>query len=280
MLTIRIPEPSRRQRLLTSGIAYFAYDLHVARQQLAQELESTSGLLATNATAVLAFDDSSAGATLLQSLHTRPYVPIGVLFGADETSFASYVRLDLAHTATVPPFQKLVSGSTREKDRLKSLAPIFLGSRQVGFLYLERDFVRLKQSSFALRLLLVEDNKVNQKLGERLLSKMGHRVTLASNGQLAVHLALHKQFDLILMGIQMPVMSGTEATRLIRDSEKKNGGHVPIIAMTAHAMAGDAEKFFASGMDGYISKLIRQALLRRNRPLNRTKNSFGGSCYE
>ena len=117
-------------------------------------------------------------------------------------------------------------------------------------------------SRIGLQLLLVEDNAVNQKLGERLLSKMGHHVTLASNGQLAVNLALRKKFDLILMDIQMPVMSGTEATRLIRASEKKSGGHVPIIAMTAHAMAGDAEKFFDAGMDGYVSKPVRQSLLR------------------
>ena len=151
MLTIRIPELSLRQRfllltLLTSGIgllggciAYFAYDLHVARQQLAQELQSTSGLLATNATAALAFDDPPAGSTLLASLHTRPRIRIGVLYRADGSFFASYVRHDLALKATVPPFQGLVSGATWEKNRLKSFSPIFLDDRKVGSLYLEKD---------------------------------------------------------------------------------------------------------------------------------------------
>src|SRR4029077_14721720 len=88
------------------------------------------------------------------------------------------------------------------------------------------------------------------------------QVTLALNGQLAVDLTSRKKFDLILMDIQMPVMGGTEATRLIRASEKKNGGHFPIIAMTAHAMTGDAEKFFDAGMDGYVSKPIRPSVLR------------------
>jgi hypothetical protein len=151
VLTIRIPELSLRQRLLlltllTSGvgllggcIAYFAYDLHVARLQLAQELQSTSGLLATNATAALAFDDPSAGSTLLASLRTRPRVRIGALYRADGSFFASYVRLDLASKVTVPPFQGLVFGAIWEKNRLKSLSPIFLDTRKVGSLYLEKD---------------------------------------------------------------------------------------------------------------------------------------------
>jgi PAS domain S-box-containing protein len=151
VLTIRIPELSLRQRLLlltllTSGvgllggcIAYFAYDLHVARLQLAQELQSTSGLLATNATAALAFDDPSAGSTLLASLHTRPRVRIGALYRADGSFFASYVRHDLTSKVTVPPFQGLVFGATWEKNRLKSLSPIFLDTRKVGSLYLEKD---------------------------------------------------------------------------------------------------------------------------------------------
>jgi len=119
-----------------------------------------------------------------------------------------------------------------------------------------------KEQARALRLLLVEDNRVNQKLAMRLLEKMGHRVTLAINGREALELLRHNSFDLVLMDIQMPVMSGVEATQKIRDGERQSGGHIPIIAMTAHAMAGDAEKYLSAGMDGYVSKPVRTGFLR------------------
>ena len=108
----------------------------------------------------------------------------------------------------------------------------------------------------------MEDNRVNQKLALRLLEKMGHRVTLAVNGREALELLKCHPFDLVLMDIQMPVMGGIEATQEIRDAERQSGGHIPIIAMTAHAMAGDAEKYLSSGMDGYVSKPVRAGFLR------------------
>ena len=112
-----------------------------------------------------------------------------------------------------------------------------------------------------LRLLLVEDNRVNQKLALRLLEKLGHQVTLAINGQEAIELLQSSAFDLVLMDIQMPVMGGVEATQKIRDAELKTGVHIPIIAMTAHAMMGDAEKYLSAGMDGCVSKPVRVGFL-------------------
>jgi two-component system sensor histidine kinase/response regulator len=103
---------------------------------------------------------------------------------------------------------------------------------------------------------------VNQKLAMRLLEKLGHQVTLAVNGKEAFELFKTNSFDLVLMDIQMPVMGGVEATQKIRDAERRSGGHIPIIAMTAHAMAGDAEKYLSSGMDGYVSKPVRAGFLR------------------
>jgi PAS domain S-box-containing protein len=119
--------------------------------------------------------------------------------------------------------------------------------------------VRERSSGRALNILLTEDNPVNQKLAIRLLEKAGHRVTLAGTGREAVA-AWEKSgtpgFDIVLMDIQMPEMDGMEATSAIRDREKKSGTHIPIVAMTAHAMRGDKERCLASGMDGYISKPI------------------------
>jgi CheY-like chemotaxis protein/HPt (histidine-containing phosphotransfer) domain-containing protein len=112
-----------------------------------------------------------------------------------------------------------------------------------------------------LSILLVEDNAVNQKLGISLLEKMGHEVTFAVNGLIAVDSVRSRQFDLILMDIQMPVLSGLDATHAIRAWEHGRQ-RTPIIAMTAHAMAGDAEKFMAAGMDGYVSKPIDVGILR------------------
>jgi two-component system sensor histidine kinase/response regulator len=117
-------------------------------------------------------------------------------------------------------------------------------------------------SGKGLRLLLAEDNGVNQKLAIRLLEKMGHRVVLAVNGEEAIEKLRQGSLDLVLMDIQMPVMGGVEATRMIREGERKTGTHIPILAMTAHAMSGDAEKCLQNGMDGYISKPIRSDLLR------------------
>ena len=120
----------------------------------------------------------------------------------------------------------------------------------------------LQRAKRRLSLLLVEDNAVNQKLGMRMLEKMGHEVTLAANGKQAIEAVQSRSFELILMDIQMPVLSGVDATRLIREWETSRGRRTPIIAMTAHAMAGDAEKFLAAGMDAYVSKPIRIGILR------------------
>jgi len=109
----------------------------------------------------------------------------------------------------------------------------------------------------SLRVLLAEDNRVNQKLALQLLTKMGHDAVLAANGREALDLVRLSEFDLILMDIQMPIMGGVEAVREIRAFEKGSGARHTIIAMTAHAMAGDAEKYLQSGMDGYVSKPIR-----------------------
>ena len=108
-----------------------------------------------------------------------------------------------------------------------------------------------------LRILVAEDNATNQKLVVALLEQRQHTVVLASNGREAVRQAGEQSFDVILMDVQMPEMSGLEATAAIRERERSIGGHVPIVAMTAHAMTGDRERCLEAGMDAYVSKPLR-----------------------
>ena len=112
-------------------------------------------------------------------------------------------------------------------------------------------------SNRSLKILLAEDNAVNQKLAVTILKKCGHLVTVVSNGKDAVDIINENKFDLVLMDIQMPEMDGLEATAAIREREISTSEHIPIIAMTAHAMKGDKERCLDSGMDGYISKPIQ-----------------------
>jgi CheY-like chemotaxis protein len=102
---------------------------------------------------------------------------------------------------------------------------------------------------------------VNQRLAVRLLEKHGYKVVVANNGKEAIAALSREPFDLILMDVQMPEMDGFEATAAIRQQERQTGQHIPIIAMTAHAMQGDHERCLAAGMDGYITKPVRPQIL-------------------
>ena len=108
----------------------------------------------------------------------------------------------------------------------------------------------------SLRVLVVEDNPVNQLLAVRLVEKQGHSVVAVSSGRRAVEALDGGRFDLVLMDVQMPEMDGIEATNVIRQKEQKSGAHIPIIAMTAHAMQGDRERCLQAGMDAYVAKPV------------------------
>ena len=118
----------------------------------------------------------------------------------------------------------------------------------------------MREGHTPLRILLAEDNAVNQRVAMRLLEKQGHHVTLAGNGQEAVEAWSEAErtspFDLVFMDVQMPVKDGFQATAAIRQEEQKTGRHIQIVAMTAHAMQGDRERCLAAGMDGYLSKPV------------------------
>ena len=122
----------------------------------------------------------------------------------------------------------------------------------------EKELQKAKAQVESQKILLVEDNPVNQQLALHVLRRMGHEVTLASDGAKACEQFRERSYDLILMDLQMPVMGGLEATRAIRAIEAKSGGHTPIVAMTAHAALRDKTNCMEAGMDGYLVKPVRR----------------------
>ncbi len=107
-----------------------------------------------------------------------------------------------------------------------------------------------------INILVAEDQVINQKIINQFLKRKGYKVTLVENGHLAVNKVKEEKFDIILMDVQMPILDGYDATHQIRSFEKGNNTHIPIVAMTAHAMKGDREKCIAAGMDYYITKPV------------------------
>src|SRR5260370_20861582 len=147
----------------------------------------------------------------------------------------------------------------RQSEVREAIARVLGAEAQEGIIPLITRFSLgdARDPSEILRVLLAEDNLVNQRLAVRLLEKRGHRVVVAANGLEALQ-ALDKQsFDMVLMDVQMPEMDGMEATAAIRQKEQASGSHQWIIALTAHAMKGDREKCLAAGLDGDLAKPIR-----------------------
>ena len=130
-----------------------------------------------------------------------------------------------------------------------------------------------------LKVLLVEDNPINQKLALALLGLDGHAVTIAEDGEAGLSQWRMSAFDLILMDVQMPILDGLEATRRIRQDEKHSGGRIPIVAMTANAMAGDRERCIEAGMDDYLAKPFRRSDLQEiiERAITAHRMSIGAS---
>jgi CheY-like chemotaxis protein len=112
------------------------------------------------------------------------------------------------------------------------------------------------ESRRTLQILLAEDNLANQKMAVYLLKKQGHAVEITNNGREAVELVNRRDFDLVLMDVQMPIMDGFQATAAIRALPNASKARMPIVAMTAHSMKGDKERCLAAGMDGYLTKPI------------------------
>jgi len=196
------------------------------------------------------------GFDLAREIRRRPSLAglkMIILSSADRRSDAALCReLGIAAYLTKP---------VKQSELLSRIAAV------LGASSLEASHERLPEAAPVaarpLHLLLAEDNLVNQKLAVAVLEKRGHSVFVAPNGRVAVETWRQKPFDLILMDVQMPEMDGFEATAAIRQEEKAMGTHIPIIAMTAHAMKGTEERCLQAGMDGYVSKPLQVGELLR-----------------
>jgi PAS domain S-box-containing protein len=191
------------------------------------------------------------GYTVAQEIRRRPELAgatVILLSSANQPgSGARNKELGIAASLTKP---------VKQADLLKAIVRALgmpLPEDQTG----ESKFPGSIPSGRRLRVLIAEDNLVNQKLAARLLEKRGHRVVVVSNGREALAAWNAQPFDVILMDVQMPEIDGLEAASAIRREEAAHGGHIPIVAMTAYAMKGDRENCLAAGMDRYISKPIR-----------------------
>jgi signal transduction histidine kinase/DNA-binding response OmpR family regulator len=149
----------------------------------------------------------------------------------------------------------------RRSDLRAALAAAVTDFRPVERVEFPRLPAKNEKSERSLHILLAEDNEVNQMVACGLLEQAGHTVEIANNGAEVAPMLADRAFDAILMDIQMPVMDGFQATAAIREKEKLSGGHIPIVAMTAHALAGYRERCLSAGMDGYVTKPIRLDLL-------------------
>ena len=173
-----------------------------------------------------------------------------------------YSRLRAEINASSLPVNASISKPIRMEELLNALLiasdfPMAMGTTSADTAETEKERER------ALRILVVEDTPFNQKFILRLLGRWGHTADVADNGRIALELMAPDKYDVILMDVQMPEMDGFEATEAIRERQYAEGwGHIPIIAMTAHAMKGDQERCLEVGMDAYVSKPISSDLLR------------------
>lgn len=269
------PEESRGPVISLTGLRALVVDQNPASRRILESLLNREGLRATSAQGaeaalsvlheakrsgdlfrvvlIAANLSETDGFALAEQIHHNPEmggVTLVMLTSAGQRGDATLCRrLGVKAYLTKP---------LRQEELLEAIQMALRGrgSETESSLLVTRH--SLSGPSRKLRILLAEDNRVNQLLAARLLEKRGHSVVVAANGREAI-MALEKQsFDLVLMDVEMPEMDGLEATAAIREKERGSGTHVPIVAMTAQAMTGDRERCLAGGMDDYVSKPIHK----------------------
>ncbi|MBL8176838.1 MAG: response regulator [Bryobacterales bacterium] len=238
--------------------------------------ESLLGILA-HAGALVTAGESYADAQRILESHRTPFdlafVDAG-LPGGDGLAVAAKLQECGVVLRAVPLVRSNVSNSLRRRAEhlgmpvclTKPVCPVEIGNAFAagGSMDAPVPLAASPPEAESLRrlsILLAEDNLVNQRLAVKLLEKRGHRVTVAGNGEEALRVLGGDQFDVVLMDIQMPVMDGMQAVARLREQERRSGGHLPVIALTAHAMKDDEARCLAAGMDGYVSKPIHPAEL-------------------
>ncbi len=193
--------------------------------------------------------DGLATAEAIRTSEAFASTPIVLLSAATQTGISERCReLEISARLTKP---------VMKADVLRAIASALDDAPHLARTAAPRRGFDHPAAPLPLKILLVDDNPINRKVGMRLLEKRGHQILLAVDGRQAVSKYCDEVFDLILMDVHMPEMNGFDATREIRKIERERGGHTPIIAMTALAMQGDREACLAAGMDEYVSKPLR-----------------------
>jgi PAS domain S-box-containing protein len=268
------PKQATAELVVVGGTPVLVVDDNATNRRILDEMLSNWGmdplLVGSAADGLEALDRAVANDRPYQLIISDVNMP-----DVDGFEMAARIRSNEAHART--PIIMLTSGGRPgdqlRRDQLEIAASLMKPAKQselfdaivdaLGENACQRPAARADEdpsSSRPLRILLAEDNAINQRLARAMLEMQQHDVTIASNGRQALEAleALDKGgFDVVLMDIQMPELDGLDATREIRRREQTTGEHVPIIAMTAHAMKGDRERCLESGMDEYVSKPIR-----------------------
>ncbi len=194
---------------------------------------------------------NDAGHALIESIRARPDISqiiVTMLNSTRQREEEARCKAMGIHSCVVKPL--------RMADLRNTLVNLVQDVQATTFTQRPKLVTPAPAPASGLHILLAEDNLVNQMLMVRLLQKRGHRVTVAGNGKLALEQLQRDNFDLILMDVQMPEMDGLAAAQEIRRREQLGGRHIPIVALTAHAMSGDRERCLAAGMEGYLTKPI------------------------
>ena len=272
-LGLGTPETKRTDLVSLRGLRVLVVDDHATNRRILEEIlkswemeaelvESGSAGIAALEAAAQPFDivlmdlmmpemDGLETVAIIRENAAFAQVPVLLLSSADRAEYsARSSALGIAHNLLKPVKQSDLLEAIGAA--LEAAPPVYAHASGRGEAH--EDEPRTVESR---RVLLAEDGMINQQVAVRLLEERGHSVVVVSNGRAAVEQVAAQPFDVVLMDVQMPEMDGLEATAAIRRAEAQTGGHVPIVAMTAHAMKGDRDRFLAAGMDGYVAKPVR-----------------------